>query len=191
MPTRIRTFVAVELSPGLKDQVQRLIHHLQQAQGQVKWVETHNLHLTLKFLGQIDNQQIPLVCQAVKQAVAPYDPFELELKGLGAFPHLERPRVLWVGVGRGAEQLKKLQHDVEQKLAQLGYPKEARPYQPHLTIGRVKRAGPDMDQLAQAMKQHVHFAPGAMWIDQAVVFASQLSRHGPSYTPLGRLDLGR
>ncbi len=191
MRNRVRTFVAVELAPRLKDQVERLITRLSSPAAGVKWVETENLHITLKFLGEIDNPEVPQVCRAVAQAVAPYDPFELELQGVGAFPRIQRPRVLWVGVGRGREQLQHLQRDVEDRLHALGYPREARPYEPHLTIGRVKRAGPEMDRLAGELARHQSFAPGSMWVDQAVVFASQLGRGGPTYTPLGRLELGR
>ncbi len=191
MRSRVRTFVAVELAPRLKKQVERLITRLSSQGAGVKWVETENLHITLKFLGEIDNPEVPQVCRAVAQAVAPYDPFELELEGVGAFPRLQRPRVLWVGVGRGREQLQQLQRDIEDRLYKLGYPREARPYEPHLTIGRVKRAGPEMDRLAQELERHKQFAPGAMWVEEAVVFASQLGRGGPTYTPLGHLALGK
>ncbi len=191
MRNRVRTFVAVELAPAVKQEVRQLIRRLQSTQAAVKWVEEENLHITLKFLGEIDNQQVPLVCQAVARTVSSYDPFELELKGLGAFPRLERPRVLWVGVGRGSERLVQLQSELDLRLQELGYPLETRPYEPHLTIGRVKRAGPDMQRLAEALNQWMDFEPGCMWVEEAVVFASQLSRHGPIYTPLGRLELGQ
>ena len=105
----------------------------------MNWVEPHNLHLTLKFLGEVHEREIAEVCQAVAPGAAEVEPFDLEVRGAGAFPTAARPRTVWLGAGAGAERMVVLHDRVEAALAELGYREEHRRFQTHLTIGRVPR----------------------------------------------------
>ena len=134
----VRTFVAVDLSPAVKAQLGRIIGQLRPLGSMIRWVRPEGLHLTLKFLGEISQERLTMVYQAVERGVEGISPFSFILAQMGGFPNLRRPRVIWVGVSRGREPLKKLQEQVEAQLAECGFPKEKRSFSPHLTIGRVK-----------------------------------------------------
>jgi RNA 2',3'-cyclic 3'-phosphodiesterase len=156
----------------------------------VKWVETHNLHLTLKFLGEVHQREIMAVCQAVGSSASEVDQFELEVRGAGAFPTAARPRTVWLGAGEGASQMVALHGRVEAALAKLGYREEHRRFQPHLTIGRVRGAGPGIAELGELLKQHTGTLIGSMTVRKVTVFSSTLNSSGPTYDVLGTLPLG-
>jgi 2'-5' RNA ligase len=104
----------------------------------VRWVRPEGIHLTLKFLGDVDREQLPEIERALCSACAPHAPLELRVGALGCFPNARRPRVLWVGVQAPGERLVHLQRDVERAIIPLGYPADRRGFHPHLTLGRVK-----------------------------------------------------
>jgi 2'-5' RNA ligase len=190
MKQRIRTFVAVEIGSAIRDCAAELIDEFRAAGADVKWVEPQNLHITLKFLGDVDSREIHHVCQAVQGAVAEVAPFEFEVRGAGAFPNAKRPRTVWLGVGEGHEELVDLNRRVEKPLEKLGYRREARRYQPHLTIGRARRGGPGVVELGNLIREHADFDLGRTTVSQVVVFSSQLDRSGPTYEALARAPLG-
>ncbi len=174
MKSTVRTFVAVEAGPAVRQRAAKLIEEFAAAGAEVKWVEPDNLHLTLKFLGDVDERDIPRVCETVQRAAAEVAPFELEILGAGAFPKLHRPRTIWLGSGKGEPQMAELSRRVEKALEKLGFPREGRRFQAHLTIGRVRNAGPELAQLAQLLQVAADVEVGAMAVDEAVVFSSQL-----------------
>ena len=133
MKKTFRTFVAVEISGPIRARAAGLIAALQATAADVKWVEPHNLHLTLKFLGEVHQRDIAALCQAVSRGAAEVEPFALEVRGAGAFPTAARPRTVWLGAAEGAEQMVVLHDRVEDVLAELGYRKEHRRFQTHLT----------------------------------------------------------
>ena len=141
MKKTLRTFAAVEITGPIRARAEELIAALDGTTADVKWVEPHNLHLTLKFLGDVHQREIVAVCQAVAQGAAEVEPFEVEVRGAGAFPNAARPRTVWLGVTAGAEPMVVLHDRVEADLAELGYREEHRRFQTHLTIGRVRGAG--------------------------------------------------
>ncbi|MHC4179990.1 MAG: RNA 2',3'-cyclic phosphodiesterase, partial [Planctomycetota bacterium] len=104
MKHTLRTFIAVEINSAIRQRAEQLAEQLSAAGADVKWVAPDNLHLTLKFLGEVASQEIPPVCEAVRQGAAEVKPFELEVRGAGAFPNTRRPRTLWLGVGRGEQE---------------------------------------------------------------------------------------
>jgi len=108
MGQKIRTFVAAEISSAVRGRVADVIERLRGTGADVKWVDTKNLHVTLKFLGDVDEGEIHLVCRAVEQAVAGVPPFEFEVRGAGAFPDTRRPRTVWLGIAEGSQQLAEL-----------------------------------------------------------------------------------
>ena len=190
MKKTLRTFVAVEITQAIRKRAGELIAALAGTSADVKWVEPHNLHLTLKFLGEVHQNEIAQVCQAVARGAAGVEPFELEARGAGAFPNAGRPRTVWLGAGEGAEPMVVLHARVEAALAKLGYREEHRRFQPHLTIGRVRGAGAGIAELGQLLQQQADFAAGRMTVGKVTLFASTLTADGPVYDVLGTGPLG-
>ena len=190
MKQTVRTFVAVEINSAIRRRAEELIEKLRTASVDVKWVETHNVHLTLKFLGDVPSREIPRVCEAVQRGAGKVAPFELEVCGAGAFPNAARPRTLWLGTGGGEAAMVELHHHIEGPLGKLGYRKDQRRFHPHLTIGRVRRGGPAVAELGRLVGQHADFVAGKLRVSQVVVFSSQLDRTGPTYETLSRAKLG-
>jgi len=191
MTNKIRTFIAVELSDAVRAEAQRLVERLRPAGGDARWVQPQNMHLTLKFLGDVREDALADVCRVVGKAAAEFAPFEVAIGGAGAFPDLRRPRTLWIGVTQGQQELIRLQTAVERALAKRGFPKENRDFQPHLTIGRIRESGPAMTELGNQIQAHADFAAGRSTVREVVVFASHLASSGPTYEPLARAKLER
>jgi 2'-5' RNA ligase len=189
---RLRTFVAVELAPSVTARAGLLIDKLRVAAAQVNWARTQQMHLTLKFLGDVPDIETPDICRVVTEAARGFEPFEITCRGVGAFPTNEHPRTLWIGIEDGAEELCALQTAIELALKEkLGFPKEARRFQPHLTIGRVKHEPESAKgELTELLKRHEHFDADLSVIDEVVVFASFLHRSGPDHEAIGRAELG-
>lgn len=190
MKQTIRTFVAVETNSAVRQCAAKLIERFRTAAADVKWVEPHNVHLTLKFLGDVESRRIHEVCRAVEQAVVEIAPFELEVRGAGAFPNVHRPRTIWLGAGDGEEQMAALAEGVESQLQKLGFRREARRFHAHLTVGRVRRGGAGISQLGDLLREHADFQVGRTPVREVIVFSSTLARTGPTYELLGRAALG-
>jgi RNA 2',3'-cyclic 3'-phosphodiesterase len=191
MKDTFRTFVAVETGDAVRKRAVELIKSLGAAGADVKWVERHNLHMTLKFLDEVPSREIARVCEAVAQAAGQQQPFELEIRGAGAFPSAGRPRTVWLGAGEGQELMIALQGRIDAALKQLGFRKEPRRFEPHLTIGRVRGGGPSVAALGQLLGQQAEFDAGRFLVSEVVVFSSELTREGPIYEALGRAELGK
>lgn len=191
MKKTLRTFVAVEITREIRDKTEKLIAALACTMAEVKWVEQHNLHLTLKFLGEVREQEIDRVCKVVQRGASAVKPFELEIRGVGAFPTAARPRTVWLGATDGAEPMVALHDSIEAKLAELDFREEHRRFQTHLTIGRVRGTGPEIAQLGQLIEQHADFVAGRMTVNRVTIFASALTSEGPVYDVLGTATLGR
>jgi len=137
-PDTIRTFVAVELSDSIKAHIAADIAQLRQEQiDNMRLVRPEGVHLTLKFLGDIDANRVPTVAEAMTQAAARHAPFSLALGQPGVFPNANRARVLWIGVEGDLQLLRLLQSDIEEALIATGFPPEKQRFNPHLTIGRM------------------------------------------------------
>jgi RNA 2',3'-cyclic 3'-phosphodiesterase len=190
MKNSLRTFVAVEISEPIRDRAGELVAMLGGTTANVKWVEPHNMHLTLKFLGEVHQREIIRVCQMVSRGAAKVEPFELEVHGAGAFPNAARPRTVWLGAAKGADQMRLLHDHLEAALADLGYRTEHRRFQTHLTIGRVRGSGPGIAELGKLLQQNADAPLGSMSVRKATVFASTLTRDGPIYEVVGTAPLG-
>ena len=186
---KIRTFVAVEAGPAVRQAALALIEQLRASPADVKWVDPENMHLTLKFLGDVDPRQIHRVCAAVKRAVAGAAPFELQIRGAGAFPNVDRPGTVWLGAGQGAQQVADLAGRLEEALEKLGFRPEARRFHAHLTLGRVRRGGPGVGELGQLIAQAADYGAGTMKVRKVTVFSSRLGPQGPTYESLGHATL--
>jgi len=185
----IRTFIAVEVSDEVRRLAGRLVERLARSQADVKWVEAHNLHLTLKFLGDVPDARTAEVCQAVAEVSRQIPGFVISLCGAGAFPNAGRPRTIWMGVDRGREQLAELHRGIDAALAKLGFPADGRRFHPHLTLGRVRRGGPAMRELGRLIQENERFDGATTEVVTVTVFASFLDKSGPTYQVLGRAEL--
>lgn len=190
MPQSLRSFIAVEISPNVRARATQLIKTLSGTDAKIKWVEPHNLHLTLVFLGDVQMEEVPQLCEAMQRAVAELPPFDLEVRGAGAFPDARRPRTIWMGVSRGTEEMVALHDAVEDALADLGYRPEGRRYRPHLTLGRVRQAPRDSKELIRLLEEHSDYLADVMSVADITLFSSELTKEGPLYEPLGSAELG-
>lgn len=183
---RLRTFIAVELARPQKERLLAVQESLTRGGAGVKWVEEKNLHVTLLFLGEVDDRELIKVCQAVSAACAPHSDFTLTLAGISGFPNPRRPRVIFAGIESGAAELRALHDTLEPPLLELGcYRREDRPYTPHVTLGRVRSEGGG-DQLALAMARYSGWQGGTTDVHEVLVMSSELTRDGPTYTVLSR-----
>ena len=187
----MRVFIAIdideEIRAALSDLQQQFQSKADIKKGDVKWVNPDNIHLTLKFLGEIKDEQVVDVCNIVKDVAGRHNSFELAIESVGHFGG-RSARILWVGAGKGRENLLQLQKDLEQQLALAGWPPESREFSSHLTLCRIRnpRAGV---KLAQVAGEYKDFKLGIMPADSVSVYQSQLTPTGPIYTVLGDYKL--
>lgn len=189
MKNTIRTFVAVEIEPAVRQRAAKAIERLKGTGADVTWVSPQNMHLTLKFLGEVKSHETAEICQAVEDAVEGVEPFELEIRGAGAFPRTDRPGTIWLGGGEGEKEVAALAGKIDDALDELGFRRETRGHKVHLTLGRVRRGGPGVEALGQLLPELADFEAGRTSIHEVVVFSSRLERTGPVYEPLGHAEL--
>ncbi len=185
----IRTFVAVEVSESVRGQAVELVRRLKPCPVKVGWVEPAHMHITLKFLGEQTDEAVADICRAVREGAATVDPFEFGCVGAGAFPSLERPRTLWLGVTEGLAQLQGLHAAVDAALARLRFPRDRQRFLPHLTIGRVREGGAGLRALAEGLRKLQDFEGGTTIVDEVTVFSSELRPTGPVYDVLATAPL--
>ncbi len=186
---QLRVFVAVPLDPDLRDVAGGLRRRLNSAAAALRWVPPGNLHLTLKFLGEIAEGRVDSVTDAVREVARRTRPFAITLAGLGAFPSTRRPQVVWVAVEEGADDLVALARDLDAALYRLKFPRERRPFRAHLTVARAKHAGrvPDLSGSVSGLGM---VAVGTQAVDTLVVMESQLHPAGAIYRPIEEVGLG-
>jgi RNA 2',3'-cyclic 3'-phosphodiesterase len=175
----VRAFIAIDLDPEIKGSLHSLVRDLRATRADIRWVSDEGMHLTLKFLGPIDETQALGVKEILKDAAALHHAFPLRLEGAGAFPDETRPRVLWVGFAAEPELLA-LQTDLDTALEARGFERERRAFTPHLTLGRVK--GPE--RVAKAMTELLKRREetfGAMTVRKVTLFESLLHPEGAEY----------
>src|SRR5512138_765303 len=189
----LRAFLASELSPDLQDTIQSASAGLQQAlRGDlVRWVPPRNVHLTLKFLGDVSPSSLDLIKQMMLAEAAQYPAFDVQVEGLGCYPNPRRPRVLWVGL-RAPAELVSLQRAIETAAARLGYESEERDFSPHLTIGRVRQnaSSTDLHSIRAALDEVRIGWLGTARVDAVHLFKSELRPEGSIYTRLFSAPLG-
>ena len=188
----IRAFIAVELPSGLKNELAELETQLKKASPPVvKWVDPNSIHVTLKFLGEIFEAGIDELMLAIEESSQGILPFQLEVRGVGAFPNLERPQVLWTGVKGELEKIAQLQKRIESNTEQLGFPRESRAFSPHLTLGRVRdEAGPnERRRLGKLLADTTFTALHNIDVDAVNLMKSQLTPGGAIYSCIGSVKL--
>jgi RNA 2',3'-cyclic 3'-phosphodiesterase len=190
----LRAFIASELPTPLQDAIQNATAGLRKTLGNelVRWVPIHNIHLTLKFLGDVSPSSLDLIRQMLTTEAAQVQCFEVQIEGLGAYPNSRRPRVLWVGLtAPGA--LASLQHALEGASARLGFESEDREYSPHLTIGRVRQniSASEQQKIRSALEDTLIGNLGTAHVDAVHLFKSDLQATGSLYTKLFTAPLQR
>jgi 2'-5' RNA ligase len=189
---KIRSFIAVELPGDLKQALAELQRQFRAAgNSPVKWVEPSNIHLTLKFLGDVDTGIIGKITAAIEEAVRGFPPFSIEASKLGVFPNMNRVQIIWVGLYGELEKLGQLQKRIDASLKDLGFAPENRPFTPHLTLGRVRDfARPEERQkLARLITDTSFEGKYKISVNAVNLMQSQLTREGPIYTKLAAVAL--
>lgn len=184
----MRTFIAIELPENIKKQIEQAQAPLKKTDAFVSWVKPGNIHVTLKFLGEVPEDKMEEVFAATGKALEGAREFTMSLKGMGGFPNLKRPRVIWIGAGSGQEELSGLARRIEQEMEEIGFPREKRKFSAHFTIGRVKSPR-NIEQLA-GLVESADFQTEEIQVTEVVVMRSQLNPAGAIYTPLKKVPLG-
>ncbi|HDD53686.1 MAG TPA: RNA 2',3'-cyclic phosphodiesterase [Thermosulfidibacter takaii] len=178
----MRAFIAMELSPQVKESLRKLINDLKSRNIKGRWVPPENIHLTLRFLGNIEEDQVKAIEQLLEEVAEEADPFQISIEGLGAFPHPARPRVLWVGVKEGTTTLQRLYQIIEKGLVRLGFPPNDKSFKPHLTLARFKNPLERTRRLVyQTCKEFQEKEWDRMEATSVILFESILSPQGAQY----------
>jgi len=184
-----RIFLAIDLPMSLRPLLTRVQAELKQSGADVRWVPAGNVHLTLKFFGEIPETQVEPLAQAAARVAAGQAPFQLHVTVAGAFPSPKNPRVVWLGLGGDLEVLRHFHQQLERAFADLGYPPEDRPFAAHLTLGRVKSPA-GRHELTRRLAQLPACDGPPFPVREIVLFQSRLSPQGATYTPLKIIPLG-
>ncbi len=190
----VRAFIAIELDQQTIDALAGLQLQLKREPGAqlVKWVAPAGIHLTLKFLGEIDRTLIPRLVAVLRDSIAGEHAFALTVSGLGAFPSLQRPNVIWAGLSGPTDAAARIARRLEDGCAALGIPREERPFSPHLTLGRVQReAAPDARrQIGDSVRRQRVGEIGLLPVDAVYLMRSELRPAGAVYSVLQKVSLG-
>ena len=187
----IRAFIAIELNPEIRLQLGQLIQKFKALRiHAVRWVVVENIHLTLKFLGDVNLTDLDRLSRILLSRAAEFSPVAFQVSGMGAFPNNRKPRVVWVGL-QASSVLQELHGVIEDAAVQIGIPAEERGFSPHLTLGRVRNdASPaDLQTLGSALTSMQASDLGSMTAASFTLFRSDLRPQGPLYTPLAHFPL--
>lgn len=182
----MRIFLAVEIDEKLLDKISKVQREFMKCEAPVKYVETENLHCTLKFFGDIDDNKLNDIIEVIEKKIKNHEPFKVNIKKTGVFPNERYIRVLWLGI-EDVEPFSNLQKDLDEDFVKMGFKKE-RSYTPHLTIGRVKGAG-NKEELLSTLKDMGEVEIGEMDISKIVLKKSELTPAGPIYTTIKEFNL--
>ncbi|PWT92703.1 MAG: RNA 2',3'-cyclic phosphodiesterase [Blastocatellia bacterium] len=189
--TKWRVFCAVELPQALQEKIEQHVQRLRKIVPEAKasWSRPGNVHLTLKFFGDVEMNRVGKISEAASRATQTTSPFSIGVRGTGAFPKINQPKVLWIGIDDVQKELSNLQQSVETECANEEFPKDERAFRPHLTVARLRNPH-RARELAQA-HQELGFETLIVPVREIVVFRSQLSSEGSTYTVISRHELRR
>ncbi len=186
----IRTFIAVELPEEIHDKLQQIQNDFRASMPDVRWTKPGNIHLTLKFLGDVQLSRIDRITNSLMDIGGRFSPFTMSLASMGAFPNPRKPRIVWVGVEKGADMLVEIANSIEASMKPLGFPKEKRPFRPHLTVGRIRRLK-NPGAMTKALEQSQVGELGKFAVEKISFIRSQLDPAGSIYTTLVEVPLGK
>lgn len=188
---RLRVFCAVELPQDVRARIAAHVARLREATQpdlRISWERAEKLHLTLKFLGEIEAERVEALARAATRTAAAGGKFELSLQETGAFPPRGNPRVLWLGLRDDTSRLAQLQERLEAECARENFPRETRAFRPHITIGRIRTPNAAARHIAR-LHREADFPPATFDAGEFVIMRSQLGAGGSRYTPLSRHEL--
>lgn len=184
----MRTFISVELPDEVKKNIAELVNELKDRGAAVKWVEAQNLHITLKFLGRVEERNLDNLIDLTTKALADCGSFKARFEGLGTFPEGKTPRVVWVGTAEGGDKLCSLAKVLEETLSKAGFQSEEREFKSHITIGRVKE-NKGVDKLKEKIKSVKDAKFGEALVDRISIMKSTLTPKGPIYEKVKEVKL--
>lgn len=185
----MRVFVAVPLPDDLREELGGLVSELRDSGADARWVDPDSMHLTLKFLGDTEPDEIEAVDQALRRAAGSVPPTGGRVQGVGSFPHLRRPRVIWAGVEPDDDGLEELHGRIDRGLAELGFKREKRGFHAHITLGRVK-SGEGKRALVEEIEAREEMELGRLPVEEFHLYESDLTPEGARYTVLSSYRLG-
>ena len=186
----MRTFIAIKIPDIVKSELIQITDKLKSSRADLKWVKPEGILLTLKFLGNIDEQKATEVKEVLNKVVKAEVPFEIRLEGLGAFPKPASPRVIWAGVKEGAQNTINLAKNLEEQLEKIGFEKERRSFHPHLTLGRL-RSPQNKGKLSNLLESTKFKSSSIIKVARLNLIQSTLTPTGAIYTVLYQAELGR
>ncbi|MFH1837297.1 MAG: RNA 2',3'-cyclic phosphodiesterase [Candidatus Omnitrophota bacterium] len=178
----IRTFIAIELSQKAKDEISRIISVLKKTDVEAKWVRPGTVHITLRFLGSIDEDRIAGIETKLKKIASEADPFKIMLSNISVFPNWRRPKVVWVGAEDQNSEIQELHSKIDDVLEKESFDKTAKPFETHITLCRLK-SGKNVQQLKEAIAS-ITVSPIITKISKIILFRSDLTSKGAIHTPL-------
>jgi 2'-5' RNA ligase len=184
--SKIRTFIAIEIPDEIRNKIGELQNSLKKVGGRISWTKPGNIHLTLKFLGDTDDNLIDEIASQLQASTASIQPIQITIGSVGTFPNFKYPRVIWVGAESEENRLRELAVKIEEGVERFGFKKENRPFSAHLTLGRVKDVKgiqPVMDKL----KDQENFEAGLFLAKEVLLIKSELHPAGAIYTPLRKV----
>lgn len=183
-----RLFIAIGVSKATRHNLKTVQAHLRRTDTQVTWVETHNIHVTVKFIGNMGLEKVPRVEEIMREAAAEAAPFVIEMKGISTFPPHKTPRVIFADITRGSKPLERIYRVLNNSLTELGVKREHRDYRPHLTLGRVK-SPKNIEAINPVIKRHEDTELGSDAVRELLLIISDLQPSGPEYTVISRIPL--
>ena len=179
--SQIRAFLAIDLDDDLKPKINKIIREFKQIDANIKYVELQNLHFTLKFFGDIDTEGIDLISEKVEKVIKDFGPFDIKIKGCGAFPNKNRIKVIWVGLDED-KILKDLHDKLDKEFNSIGFDLDKK-FSSHLTIGRM-RSAKGKDKVKETLEKYENMDIGSMEVTGIVLKKSTLTPNGPIYEDL-------
>jgi RNA 2',3'-cyclic 3'-phosphodiesterase len=183
----MRSFIAIDLPEDIKEAINGLISKVSPGSSGIKWVTANNIHLTLKFLGEVKEELVPEIRKRLEDIGKLHRSFTIKIKGAGGFPNLKRPHVLWIGI-EPSEGLQSLYRIIESQMSELGFERDPRSFSPHLTIGRVKDTG-NMDSVAKGLSTYKDTFFGTIEVAEIRLKKSLLRQSGAEYSDVAVIKL--
>lgn len=183
-----RSFIAIESNEKVRSQLSNVLNALEQTEADLKTVEPENIHLTLRFLGNVEENRLDPIKDAIRK-VSTADPFQIRVEGLGVFPKPSFIRVIWAGVSQGTDETVSLRRQLDQELAEIGHQSDNKEFTPHYTIARMK-SGKAKDKVLNEIEKRAEEEFGEIQVEEIKLKKSELTPEGPIYTDLETFPLG-
>ena len=184
--SQLRAFLAIDVDEDIKAKMYKIIKEFKQIDANIKYVDLENIHLTLKFFGEIDSEGIELLSSKIESVVSNFDKFTIKIKGCGAFPNTNRIKIIWLGID-GDEVIKQLHDELDKEFVKIGFDKDKK-FSSHLTIGRMRNAK-GKNKVKSTIEEFSEVEVGQMDVDRIILKKSTLTPAGPIYEDLKTFEL--